>query len=96
MTSLPFTLNPEEFFQIVIFENLYNMRQLWNTGGQYWTLDINDESNNTLVSGVKLVSGIFLLTQYPQVLFDLKSENLLADPSRNNLTDFVFEVTEKV
>ena len=95
MAKLPFTLNPEESFQIVISENLYNMRQLWNTAGGFWTLDINDENNEPLPLGVKLVTGIFLLKQYPQVRFDIKSESLLADPSRDDLDTFVFEVTNK-
>ena len=95
MAKLSFTLNPEESFQIVIFDILYNLRQLWNTSGQYWTLDINDEDGNPLVLGVKLVTGIFLLKQYPQVRFDIKSNNIQADPGRDDLTDFVFEITNK-
>lgn len=94
MIKLPLTLNPEETFQIVIFENLYNLRQLWNTRG-FWTLDINDQDNEPMVLGVKLVSGIFLLKQYPNVRFDLKSDNLLANPTRSDLDTFVFEITNK-
>jgi len=94
MANLPLTLNPEESFQIVIFGNLYNMKQLWNTLG-FWTLDINDENDLPLSLGVKLVAGIFLLKQYPNIRFDIKSESLLADPGRDDLTDFTFEVTNK-
>lgn len=95
MASLPLTLNPEESFQIVIFNVLYNMRQLWNTAGEYWILDIRDADGNALALGVKLVTGIFLLSQYPGIRFDLKSDSLLADPTRDDLTDFVFEITNK-
>ena len=94
MAKLPLTLNPEETFQITIFESLYNMRQLWNTLG-FWTLDIRDENSDPLAIGVKLVTGIFLLKQYPQIRFDIKSDSLLADPGRFDLTSFVFEVTNK-
>jgi hypothetical protein len=93
--NLPLTLNPEETFQITLFDIFYNIRQLWNTVGQFWTLDIRDSDNNALVLGVKLVCGIFLLDQYPQVRFNLKCDNDLTDPSRDNLTEFPFEVTNK-
>ena len=94
MTKLPLTLNPDETFQITIFGNLYNMRQLWNTLG-FWTLSIRDENGESLVLGIKLVTGIFLLKQYPQIRFDIKSESVLADPIRSDLNTFVFEVTDK-
>jgi hypothetical protein len=95
MLKLPLTLNPEETFQVVIFDILYNFRQLWNVREEFWTLDIYDKNNEPLVLGVKLVNGIFLLSQYPQVEFDLKSSSLLQDPTRNDLTAFSFEVVEK-
>lgn len=94
MASLPLTLNPEETFQIVIFNNLYNMRQAWNNNG-YWTLDIRDESNQSMALGVKLVTGITLLKQYPNIRFDIKSDSLLADPTRFDLDTFVFNITNK-
>lgn len=94
MAKLPLTLNPDESFQIVIFDNIYNMRQLWNTRG-YWTLDIRDENNDPIVLGVKLVTGITLLKQYPNIRFDMKSDSLLADPIRNDLDTFIFNITNK-
>ena len=94
MAKLPFTLNPDETFQITIFGNLYNMRQLWNTLG-FWTLDIRDENGEELTLGVKLVTGLSLLKQYPHIRFDIKSESVLSDPTRSDLDTFVFEVTDK-
>jgi hypothetical protein len=93
--TLPLTLNPAETFQIEIFKKLYNMRQLWNERGQYWTLDINDEDNNPLVLGVKLVTGTTLLKQHPSIRFDIKSDSLKTDPTRNDLDTFVFNVINK-
>ena len=95
MITFPLTLNPEETFQMTLFEQFYNFRQLWNTAGQFWTLDVRDEDNVALALGIKLVTGIFLLSQYPQIRFNLKSDNLLADPGREDLTEFVFEITNK-
>ena len=93
--ALPLTLNPEESFQIVIFETLYNMRQLWNTAGEFWTLDILNADNEALALGVKLVSGVPLLSQYSQIGFELESADLSADPDRDDLDNFVFEITNK-
>ena len=93
--ALPLTLNPEESFQIVIFETLYNMRQLWNTAGEFWTLDILNADNEALALGVKLVSGVPLLSQYSQIRFELESADLSADPDRDDLDNFVFEITNK-
>jgi len=90
---LPLTNNPEESFRVSINEIVYNFKQLWNTIG-FWTLDISDEDNNIIVSGVKLVTGEFLLRQYPQILFDLKSTSE-EDPTRDNLDIFLLEVTDK-
>lgn len=95
MAKLPLTLNPEEVFQISIFGILYNMRQLWNISHEYWSLDINDENNNPIINGIKLTSNIFLLQQYPELRFDLKSYFDLYDPDRNNLLDFSFEIINK-
>jgi len=42
---LPLTNNPEESFNISIFETVYLCRQLWNENG-FWTLDIKDASGD--------------------------------------------------
>lgn len=95
MSKLPLTLNPEESFQIVIFEKLYNINQLWNTFGNYWSLNIYDQDNNPLVLGIKLVTGITLLKQYPKIRFDIKSDSLLVDPTRFDLDTFIFNIINK-
>lgn len=90
---LPLTNNPEETFNVSIFDIVYSFRQLWNTLG-FWILDINDNDGNKLVYGIKIITGEFLLRQYPGIPFDLKSIQSL-DPTRNNLNEFLLEVTEK-
>lgn len=90
---LPLTNNPEESFNISIFETIYLCRQLWNENG-FWTLDIKDANGNILVCGVKLVAQEYLLSQYPQLDFDLISTVDL-DPDRNNLNIFNLGVIDK-
>jgi len=90
---LPLTNNPEENFNVSIFDIVYIFRQLWNGIG-FWALDIKDVDGNVLVSGVKLITKEYLLRQYPQIPFDLKSENE-TDPGRLDLESFLLEVTDK-
>jgi hypothetical protein len=94
MAYLPLTNNPEELFSVSILETVYNFRQLWNTNYEFWTLDILEADDNPLVYGVKLVTGSYLLEQYPQIPFDLISE-ADDDPSRDNLDEFILEVFDK-
>lgn len=93
MSLLPLTNNPEEKFSSTIEDNLYNFRQLWNTKG-FWTLDIKNADDNILILGVKLVTKLNLLSLYPQVSFELYSDNE-NDPTRNNLDSFLLQVLEK-
>ena len=90
---LPLTNNPEESFRASIYGEIYGFRQLWSEYG-YWTIDINDSDNAVLIYGVKLVTKENLLSMYPQIIFDLRSEND-NDPTRNNLDVFNLEVIEK-
>ena len=90
---IPLTNNPEESFNISIFDIVYRFRQLWNEYG-FWTLDINDNDGNVLIYGVKIIAGNKLLNQYPHIPFDLIN-NSEDDPTRNNLNEFQLEVVEK-
>lgn len=90
---LPLTNNPEESFSVSIDEVIYNFKQLWNEFG-FWTLDILDADGVVLVYGVKLITKENLLRQYPQISFDLLSNNE-NDPTRNNLDAFELEVISK-
>lgn len=90
---LPLTNNPEESFNISIFDIIYNFRQLWNEYG-FWTLDIKDADGNVFVYGVKIIAGNLLLEQYPEIPFDLLNDTEV-DPTRNTLDEFQLEVISK-
>ena len=90
---LPLTNNPEESFNISIFDIVYNIRQLWNENG-FWTIDILDAQSTVLVYGVKIVTQHLILEQYPEIPFDLFSDDE-ADPGRNDLESFLLGVINK-
>ena len=90
---LPLTNNPEETFNIPIFNIVYNFRQLWN-GNTFWSLDISDSDNISLASGIKIVAGENITGQYPQIPFNLINSTTV-DPGRLDLESFQLEVTEK-
>lgn len=91
---LPLTNNPSETFSIEIFEVVYNMRQIWNSTAEFWSLDIADVNGVDIVAGVKIVALTNLLAQYIQLPFDLLSTTEI-DPTRNNLNEFILEVVLK-
>lgn len=90
---LPLTNNPEESFNISIFDAIYSIRQLWNVNG-FWTIDILDAQLVILVHGVKIITKHFLLEQYPEIPFDLFSDDE-SDPSRSDLESFLIGVIDK-
>lgn len=90
---IPLTNNPEEIFNISIFGEIYNLRQLWNPLG-FWTLDIKDSAGVAIVLGVKIITKLNLLQQYPQIAFDLISSSE-TDPGRQDLESFKLEVIIK-
>lgn len=90
---LPLTNNPEETFTIKILDTVYNLRQLWNTVG-FWTLDIKDVDGIVIIAGVKIITQDFILKQFPDIPFDLYSDNQI-DPGREDLSTFLLEVIEK-
>ena len=93
MSTLPLTNDPERNFQVTILDIIYNIRQLWNTIG-YWAIDILDENNSVIIYGIKLVTKTELTAQYPEIRFNLRSEND-SDPNRNNLDQLQLEITQK-
>jgi hypothetical protein len=86
--KLPLTTNPEETFSIIISDQIHEMRQRWNNYG-FWTLDVGN-----YIYGVKLVTGIFLLSQYAHIPFDMKIAGDV-EPTRNNLSDLRVEIYAK-
>lgn len=91
--TLPVTSNPDEVYNIVILDTVYSIRQLYNTRG-FWTLSISDEDLNPIITGVKVVAGIFMLNQYPQIRFNLYIRDEV-EPTRDNFDTLIIEVYSK-
>ena len=90
---LPVTNNADETYNITILNTTYILRQLYNTIG-FWTISIADNNNNSIVDGVKVCTGVNMLEQYPQLLFDLYIiDNII--PTRDNFKDLFIGVYEK-
>jgi len=51
-------------FDITLNGVSYNMKAIWNSRSEFWTLDIFDENQNALVYGVCLKLGARLLNQF--------------------------------
>jgi hypothetical protein len=49
--------------------NQYNLRVLWNNAASCWVLDIYDASNNPVVLGIAVVTGVDLLRQFGYLNF---------------------------
>lgn len=61
--TIPLT-NSQQQLSIALAGIIYNLTIKWNTIGNTWLLDIADQANNPLVSGIPLVCGCDLLGQY--------------------------------
>ncbi len=90
---MPLTNNPEETFNLSIYDIVYRFKQLWNQYG-FWTLDISDNDGNILVYGVKIITREYILQQFPHIPFDLLGVDDL-DPTRYTLESFKLGISEK-
>lgn len=57
-------------FSITLGSETYKINLVWNNIGQVWIMDLNDASNNPIVNGIPLVTGIGLLRQYGYLGFE--------------------------
>lgn len=61
--EIPLIAAPQKL-SITLIATVYNLTVSWNTFAQCWMLDIDDASNNSIVTGIPLVTGADLLAQY--------------------------------
>jgi hypothetical protein len=93
MTVTPYLIplvSTPQTLSIVLGGVQYNLRVLWNSAAGCWVLDINDSNNNPIVSGVAIVTGTDLLSQFAYLNFggQLIAEtdfDTLAVPTADNL-----------
>lgn len=64
-TIIPFANNLPSFTQSMVLENVsYIFNFKWNSRGEFWTMNINDDENTPLVQGIQIVLNFELLSQY--------------------------------
>lgn len=85
MRILPFKDFPSFTEEITLEGIPYVFRFDWNSRGQFWTMDIYDREENSLILGKKLVLFYELLRQYPDRGLPL-GELYVIDPALNNFT----------
>jgi len=57
-------------FSITLGSETYKINLVWNNVGGLWIMNLNDASNNPIVHGIPLVTGIGLLRQYGYLGFE--------------------------
>ena len=91
MSVYEIPLSPEaQSFSITIANVNYNMTIKWNTVAFFWVLDIYDDNDAPILTGVPLVTGADLLAQYGYMNFNFKliaqtDVDLSATPTYANL-----------
>ncbi len=65
MTEIPIESGlPSQTLKVDLEGNTYNFRIIFNSRVCVWTMDISDEADNTLCSGVAMVLGADLINQF--------------------------------
>lgn len=87
MIEIPLSDVPAQKFSTIINGATYQMRVIWNTRRQTWTMDIAQEGEDILV-GLTLVGGVDLMKQYTfpiKNMFMVNVDDSSADISRDGL-----------
>lgn len=83
--DLELSNSPNERFVLNVLGVTYNCTQLWNSEG-FWTISISDTEGIDIVLGARLVSGLFILKQFPVLDFDFYIDATV-DPGRESFPD---------
>lgn len=62
---IPFPNNLPSFTQSMVLEGVsYVFNFKWNTRGEFWTFNINDDQTDPLIEGIQIVLNFEMLGQY--------------------------------
>ena len=67
--TVPLNGAPQQF-TIALGTTTYTLLMKWNNAQQGWFLDIGDVNNNSIVTGIPLVTGVDLLAKYAYLNFE--------------------------
>ena len=87
--EIPLVSVPQKF-AITLAGVSYTMVLRWNEPGQFWGLDIKDQNDNGILTGVPLITGANLLDGYAYLNFNgelwvTTDYNTGAPPTSSNL-----------
>ena len=64
MQIISFDEYPSQIFKINLDNLNYYFKLYWNGRGEFWGLDVSDEGQNIIVSGIKLVLNYEMFQDY--------------------------------
>ena len=64
MIQIAFSVVPSQTFPITLDGINYNLKLVWNSRGEFWTISISDANQNTIVSGIKMTLNYGVLQDY--------------------------------
>ena len=86
--KIPITADsPSQEISIVLNEISYGLTAKWNTRAQFWTLDIADENDVTLISNIALKIGVDLLEPFNLGMGSIYAYNLAEDGVEMSLSN---------
>lgn len=98
MIEIPLTDSPEQIFNITINDEVYDVRVIWNTRIEQWSISFEQEGVGVL-TGIALAGGVDIFSQYTVALqngFVVNLENARLDPPLEGLgtTSKLFLLTD--
>ena len=91
MQTLSFDTYPCYFYGVNLDNSNYYFKLTWNDRVEFWTLEIQDETQTPIVSGIKLVLNYDLIQDYkhlPVPLGGLMVVDFSGDESKIQYEDF--------
>jgi len=83
MIAIPM-LDLSSFTQQVPMDGiLFNLKIVWNTRGEFWTLSIRGTDDIPIVNGIKMVLGFALLNGYRHITALPPGDIFVSDPTEN-------------
>lgn len=83
MVAIPFSDTASFTQEVTLDGTPFNLKLVFNTRGEFWTLSISDVENVVIVSGIKLVLDFALLTAYQHIVALPPGNLIVNDPSGN-------------
>ena len=87
MATFEISLLPDttdQFIDVVLSDNPYTLRVLWNETGGYFSLSIYERGGNVIVENIKMVKNYPLMGRYKNILLPEGDLIFLENKTTNN------------